>query len=201
MNSRPYRMGKRLDDVDETRRRIVEAAVELHGSVGPKETTISAIAERAGVQRSTVYRHFPDDEALFGACTGHWMARHPWPDPEAWRTIGDPAERLAHGLGQLYAFYAEGRDMIANSLRDVEVMPAFVGAAMAARLAAMRRALAAGWKLRGRRRVLLDAAVAHAVDFRSWESLTGAGLTPADAARLMARMVTAGAATEPPSRG
>ena len=77
--TRPYRMRKRLEDVEETRRRIVEATVELHGTVGPANTTYAGVAALADVQRSTVYRHFPDEEALFGACTSHWFARHPWP--------------------------------------------------------------------------------------------------------------------------
>ena len=192
--SRQYRMRKRLEDVDETRRRIIEAAVELHGSVGPAETTISAIAERAGVQRSTVYRHFPDEESLFGACTSHWRSRHPWPAHERWREIGDPGERLARGLGELYAYYAAGRAVIANSYRDMAVMPDFVAATRAAQLNMMHDALMAGWRATGRRRRLLAAAVTHAIDFRSWESLTEAGLTAAEAAQLMTRMVAAAAA-------
>src|SRR5215204_2491067 len=87
---RTYRKSRRAELEDETRRRITDAAVELHGSVGPARTTISAVAERAGVQRATVYRHFPDEEALFDACSAHWMAQHPLPDPTAWAKIEDP---------------------------------------------------------------------------------------------------------------
>jgi AcrR family transcriptional regulator len=184
-------MRKRLDAVDETRRRIVEAAVELHGSVGPAETTVSAIAERAGVQRSTIYRHFPDEESLFGACTSHWLSGHPWPDHEQWSLLADPAERLAHGLDELYRFYAAGREMIANSYRDMAAMPEFVGVAMATQVKAMHSALVSGWKGRGRQRRLLEAAIAHAIDFRSWQSLSDAGLSPTEGAKLMTRMVLA----------
>ena len=92
---RPYRLKKRAAAEAETRRRITESAVALHGTLGPSQTTISALAEHAGVRRSTVYRHFPDEAALFAACTAHWMADNPYPDPEAWRAVADPRDRLA----------------------------------------------------------------------------------------------------------
>src|SRR5215211_773494 len=91
---RPYRKRRRAELEADTRLRITEATVDLHGSVGPARTTISAVAERAGVQRATVYRHFSDEEALFDACSSHWMAQHPLPDPAAWAAIQDAHERL-----------------------------------------------------------------------------------------------------------
>src|SRR5215213_9482442 len=96
---RPYRKRRRAQLEAETRLRITDAAIELHGSVGPARTTISAVADRAGVQRATVYRHFPDEEALFDACSSHWMAQHPLPNVEAWKAITDPDERLRLALG------------------------------------------------------------------------------------------------------
>ncbi len=109
---RPYRKRRRAAQEDETRRRITEAAVDLHGSVGPAKTTISAVAERAGVQRATVYRHFPDEEAIFAACSAHWMSEHPLPDLAAWAAVGDPDERLRTGLGELYAWFERGEEML-----------------------------------------------------------------------------------------
>lgn len=187
--SRSYRMAKRLEDVDETRHRIVEAAVELHGTVGAAQTTVAAIAARAGVQRSTVYRHFPDDDALFRACTGHWLARHPWPDPKVWAQISDPARRCRHAISELYAYYDANRAMLRNSVRDRAVMPAFVAAGREARLEEMLRILAVGWAARGRRRSTLEAAIRHVLDFRTSESLADADLTPVAAAKLMADFV------------
>src|ERR1700750_1329950 len=98
-------MRRRAEQVDQTRQRIVDAAVALHGSVGPAATTIAAIAETAGVTRLTVYRHFPDDDALFGACSAHWISRQQLPDPGAWSRIGDPAARLRAGLAGPYPFH------------------------------------------------------------------------------------------------
>lgn len=187
---RPYRMRKRLEDVEETRRRIVEAAVELHGSVGPAHTTFSAVADRAGVQRSTVYRHFPDEEALFGACTSHWLAGHPWPSPDGWRAEPDPASRLERGLGDLYRYYDANERMISNSVRDIDVMPTFVGELMRAQLGAIRAALLEAWPEHERDR-RLTAAVSHALDFRTWQSLASHGMNPREASRLMAEMVAA----------
>ncbi|HSJ28226.1 MAG TPA: TetR/AcrR family transcriptional regulator [Acidimicrobiia bacterium] len=183
---RSYRMGKRLEDVEETRRRIVEATVELHGSVGPAATTISAVAERAGVQRSTVYRHFEDEHALFGACTSHWLARNPWPRTQPWKDESDPSQRLRFGLTELYGYYARNRDMMANSYRDLAVMPPFVGELMRAFVSEAENALGSGWADGDRRAQL---AIAHAVDFRSWIVLDEQGASPDEAADLMASMV------------
>lgn len=121
---RPYRLRKRAASQAETRHRIIEAASELHRRVGPAATTISEIARRAGVQRVTVYDHFPDDGALLGACSAHWRQLHPAPDLAAWHSIGDPGHRLRRGLRELYAWYRETEPMTANILRDAEVLPA-----------------------------------------------------------------------------
>src|SRR5215467_379211 len=102
---RPYRMKRRAELEEQTRRRITESAVALHEELGPALTSISAIAERAGVRRSTVYRHFPDETALFAACSSHWRATNPPPDPAIWEHIDDPGERSRTALRELYAFY------------------------------------------------------------------------------------------------
>src|SRR5215210_2270102 len=121
---RPYRMKRRADLEEQTRRRITESAVALHEEVGPAQTSISAIAERAGVRRSTVYRHFPDEDALFAACSSHWRAANPPPDARAWSSIEDPAERMRTALRTLYAFYGRTEPMYASLLRDEQLVPA-----------------------------------------------------------------------------
>src|SRR4249919_339286 len=103
--ARKYELKQRAESLGATRDRIVEATVELHESLGPAHTTISAIADRAGVQRLTVYRHFPDERTLFEACSGHWTARNPKPDPSRWAAVDDPEERLRIALSAIYAFY------------------------------------------------------------------------------------------------
>src|SRR5689334_2864501 len=121
---RKYELKQRAAEMAETRLRITEAAVELHGTVGPSRTTVSAIADRAGVQRGTVYRHFPDDEALFAACSSHWNARNAPPDPSPWASIGDPDERLRTALLDLYRWYERVEPMLVNLFRDAPLMPA-----------------------------------------------------------------------------
>src|SRR6476619_3529215 len=91
---RPYRLQARAAAMDATRRRITRAAVELHGTVGPAATTMSAVAERAGITRATLYRHFPNDEALLKACSAEWRSANPAPNPEQWATVPDPYDRL-----------------------------------------------------------------------------------------------------------
>jgi len=189
---RPYRMQRRAELEEETRRRITESAVALHEEVGPAQTSISAIAERAGVRRSTVYRHFPDEEALFAACSSHWRALHPPPAPSTWSSAADPAERTRLALRALYAFYAETEDMYVSLLRDEQLVPP-----VASRLRdfygyldAVRDDLAAGRGLRGRRAERVRAALGHALAFPTWRSLAREqGLRDADAVELICRLV------------
>ena len=118
--TRPYTLKRRAAQQAETRRRIVEAAVELHGSIGPALTTISMVAERAGVQRHTLYAHFPDERSLFLACSGRAFERDPLPDAEAWRAIKDRCERLRVGLRAVYDWYERNAELAACVLRDAE---------------------------------------------------------------------------------
>jgi AcrR family transcriptional regulator len=175
--TRRYELRKRADAMRATRRRITEAAIELHGSVGPARTTISAVADRAGVQRQTVYRHFPTEGDLFAACSQHYYEENPWPDPGRWRAIADPAERLVTALDELYAYYERTESMWTNVLRDETLVESVASALTAfwAYLDAAADALAAGWGARGGRRHVLLAAARHAVDFRTWRSLARDG--------------------------
>ena len=165
---RPYRKARRAELEEQTRLRITESAVELHGTLGPSRTSMSAVAEHAGVRRSTLYRHFPDEGALFDACSAHWRAANPPPDIAAWAAIDDPDARLRAALEAIYAYYRRTDAMIANLLRDVE-RPT-VGPRMAEfleYLEAIRGAL-----LRGRPRAARGApAIGHALAFPTWRSL------------------------------
>lgn len=199
---RPYRLKQRAVEMAETRRRITEAAVHLHGTVGPARTTVSAIAELAGVQRHTVYRHFPSDEALFGACSAHYTEANPWPDVEAWRAIGDPRRRLAEALTELYAYYERTEPMFTNVLRDLELVDALRPTIVPLErfLEDAAEALAVGWGVRGRRRGVLVAALHHALDFGMWRSLTASDeIGRAEAVELVTALVEA-AATRPAGR-
>src|SRR5215210_2676522 len=120
---RRYEKRARATKEQETRLRIIEAALALHGTLGPARTTISAIAERAGVRRATVYRHFPDERALFLGCSGAWRGRNPLPDPATWAAIADPAERLEAALAAIYAWYQRVEPMLTAVLRDADAVP------------------------------------------------------------------------------
>ncbi len=193
---RKYELKRRADEMAETRRRITEAAVELHGTVGPARTTVSAIAGRAGVQRHTVHRHFPDDAALFGACSAHFAAANPPPDAAAWSEIGDPDLRLARALDDLYAFYERTAPMLANVFRDLDMVNALRPTIVPLQgfWADGVEILAVGRPARGRRRRMLDAALGHALDFRTWHALVTDGrVTRAEAIELMRGLVDAAA--------
>ena len=192
VETRPYKKKRRAELEAETRRHITEAAVELHGTVGPARTSISAIAERAGVRRSTVYRHFPDEETLFAACSSHWAEQNPPPDLEGWAAVDDPDERLRTALGELYSFYSRTHEMLENLYRDERTVPVVKErfAVFHGYLAAARDTLLRGHAARGRRRDELAAAIGHALAFSTWRSLTrDQGLDDAQATELMRGLV------------
>jgi AcrR family transcriptional regulator len=188
---RKYQLKQRAENVEETRRKIVEAAVELHGTVGPARTTVSAIAERAGVQRQTYYRHFPEEHELFAACSGMWQETHQPPDPEGLREIADGVERVRAALTGLYAFYDDGEQMIANVARDAAVHKT--------------TAETARWRMEAMtqlREILIEglgpaadsarvqALVDLALDFTTWRGLVRrSGLSRDDAVELFVEML------------
>jgi AcrR family transcriptional regulator len=193
---RKYEQKRRAERQAETRQRIVEAMVELHREVGPARTTISAIAERAGVERLTVYRHFPDERSMFEACTSHYATQVPGPDPSAWVGIQEPAERLRAALLGFYDYYRRAEDVLIHAVRDVPQLPAlaavlspwgeFVGRA--------REQLVEGWDAPKPARARLAAAVAHALRFETWRSLARIeGLGDPEAADLMVALAQAAA--------
>jgi AcrR family transcriptional regulator len=191
---RTYRMKRRAELEEATRQRITESAMELHGTLGPSRTSISAVAERAGVRRSTVYRHFPDEPALFAACSAHWVAANPRPDLDRWAAIEDPDERLRRSLEELYAYYRRTEGMLDNLLRDESTVPTvkrqFRG--FHDYLTAARDTLLAGRRARGRARQRVQAAIGHAVAFTTWRSLASEQeLDDGQAADLMCRLVAA----------
>jgi AcrR family transcriptional regulator len=198
MATRRYQKKRRAEREAETRQRIVEAMVELHREVGPARTTISAIAERAGVERLTVYRHFPDDTSMFQACTAHYATQVPGPDPGVWAGTEEPAERLRAALLAFYDYYRRAEDVLTHAVRDVPQLPAlaavlnpweeFVGR--------VREELIEGWEVAGPARVRLSAAIAHALRFETWRSLARAeALGDAEAADLMVTLAQVAASS------
>jgi AcrR family transcriptional regulator len=197
---RPYRMRRRAELEEQTRRRITESTVALHEELGPARTSISAIAERAGVRRSTVYRHFPDENALFAACSSHWRAANPPPDPRAWAGIEDPAARTETALRELYAFYGHTQGMYGSLLRDERLVPTVQRLLrdFYRYLRTTQDALIAGRGLRGRAAARTHAAIGHALAFPTWHSLTQEqGLADDDAVTLMCLLVEGAARTRP----
>jgi AcrR family transcriptional regulator len=197
--SRTYELKARAERQEETRRRIVQAAVELHATLGPARTTVTAIADRAGVTRPTVYAHFPDDRSLFEACSGHVRAEVPPPDPTAWRSTPDPGERLTTALRDLYRYYGRLEPLLDNVQRDAAGMPlvAEMTAYRARYLKQIRDLLLEAWPARGRTRARLRRAIGHALEFQTWQSLVRRqGCPPGEAVELMLALVRAAASDE-----
>ncbi|MDQ6899941.1 MAG: TetR/AcrR family transcriptional regulator [Candidatus Dormibacteraeota bacterium] len=169
-----YQLKRRAEREAETRNRIVEAAVALHAEVGPARTTISAIAELAGVRRPTVYRHFPDEVSLFRACSTHGLTIYPLPDPEPWLEVPDPVGRLRTALGELYPFYRRHERRLSNILRDSEAMPDLqeVNAVVfLPRMQRMHEVLAAAWAAQGRLSTELLPMLGLVLNFYTWRFL------------------------------
>src|SRR4051794_36441807 len=189
--NRRYELRARAEKAAETRRRITEATVALHEEVGPARTTVAEVARRAGVQRLTVYNHFPSEGELFAACQAHFLMANPPPDVSAALAEPDPERRARAVLELLYGWYRRTEAMTANVARDAESMPE-LAAVLAERDAAMQqlaRALTGG-----RRGARARALAALALDFNTWRALTRAGLSDADAAATMAQALRATAA-------
>jgi AcrR family transcriptional regulator len=179
---RRYEKRARAASEEATRQRVIDAAIDLHGTVGPARTTISAIAERAGVRRATVYRHFPDERALFMSCSSAWADRHVLPDPSSWTGIED-------ALDALYAWYEDAEPMLTSVLRDVDAVPmvAEIQARRLAYLAGIEDRLVAGFEDTPR----LRAAIALALDFSTWRTLHRRGLDRSEAVAVSAAAVAA----------
>jgi len=194
MATRTYQKKRRAEREVETRKRIVEAMVSLHRAVGPARTTVSAIAERAGVERLTVYRHFADETAMFQACSAHFASEVPGPDPAAWENVAEPAERLRAALLAFYDYYRRAEEMLVHVHRDLPELPAlaavlspwdeFVGR--------VREELLEGWEVQEPVLARLAAAIGHALRFETWRSLARLdGLGDAEAADLMVSLADA----------
>jgi AcrR family transcriptional regulator len=186
--TRKYELKSRAERMEATRRRIVEAAIELHRTKGPARTTLTDIARRAGVERHTLYRHFPDERAIGLACSGLHMDRNPPPDADSWAAVSDPGERLRAGLNDLYAWFERNEDMFARVLRDAEfheltreMFELRSGEAMGAIYRVLGECIPPGTRAAG--------ALALALDFRTWQSLARSGLSREEAVETMVAAV------------
>jgi AcrR family transcriptional regulator len=185
-------MRKRAEQIEQTRQRIIDAAVHLHGTVGPAETTIAGIAREAGTTRLTVYRHFANEEAIFAACSAHWMSGQVPPKPDEWAEIADPIERVRAGLTDLYRFYRDGGSMLTRIYRDLAALPASHRHVTVERDRHHRDVLLKPFRAAAKDRRRLRAVLGHAVSFGTWRSLCiDNTLSDSDAVEAMTALVAA----------
>lgn len=192
--TRRYEQRERARKHEETRQRIIDALIGLHETVGAARTTVVEVARRAGVGRMTVYNHFPTEAEMVAACTSHWIALHPPPDVEAWTHMADPEERLATALNELYAYYRVTQAMWTTAYRDaplVESLGEIMDSTWFALIDRAVEVLTAGRGLRGDRRRRVFGALRLVVDFPTWRTLTGSGLSDRDAAAVAEAFVAA----------
>src|ERR687890_1036703 len=200
VKKRKYDLKKRAERQRETRGRIVEATVELHRTRGPAHTTIKEVAQRAGVNRLTVYNYFPDISDLLRACSKRWTEQHPAPDPTPWAKIRDPEERLRTALTELYGYYARTEPMRAKVLRDAETMPALAAlleGTVVPYLETVRDLLAESWEVSGDERRRLLATLKLAIDFPTWRTLEReSGLSREEAVEAMLEAVSSAVSSQ-----
>ncbi len=190
---RKYELKRRAERQDETRQRIVDAAISLHTTIGPTATSIKAVAEEAGVERHTVYRHFPDERSLLHACSGCYTERYPLPDASAWTGVVDAERRLRRGFTEIYAYYAERGDELSPILRDCATSPftrEVVELRMGPAFERMRDMLAEPFHARGTRRARLVAAIELFLALDTWRCLSRQ-LSPAECVDAAVRAVAA----------
>jgi AcrR family transcriptional regulator len=191
--ARKYVMKRRAERMQETRQRIVDATVELHRSIGPLRTTISAIAEKAGVERHTYYAHFPELKDLYQACSGHYVVDHPPPDHCSWTELADHEDRFRRALSEVYAYYGHHEEIFANVLRDAQVdalCAKFTNPVFQNWKRTWSDAVAEGWDAEGERDEALLAAIGFALDFQTWNTLVRQqGLDQERAVELIVGMV------------
>lgn len=187
MGTRKYTQRKRAERQEQTRNRIVEATMDLHEDLGAARTTVSAVAERAGVQRLTVYRHFPDEASLLHACTTRWLELNPFPARESWDGVEDPWERARVALRAFYPYYRRTERMWGSSYRDVDLVPALAErmAQVEAYLDGVARDLVAPMRLQRKVRSRVLTTVRHGLRFSTWRSLTEGGLSDHEGAALV----------------
>lgn len=192
---RKYTQKRRAEQQEETRAKIVEATMALHEQLGPRATTISAIAERAGVQRLTVYRHFPNESAVFAACTGRWLELHPPPQSELWEGAEDRIERCRRALAAHFDYYRRTAAMWRGAYRDLDAVPALQApmSQVAAALDATRDGLLRGWRLSAARRRDVAATLGHCLLFSTWQSLEAQGLSDEQMTELAGAWLAAAA--------
>jgi len=188
MKKRPYKLKRRAERQEETHARIIAAAAALHEELGASKTTISAIAERAGVQRLTVYRHFPDEQSLLVACSSHWLELHPPPDAAGWRNIADPGARTRAAVVALYGYYRRTEQMWRGAYRDEGEVPALKAVMRQPReyLRRVRDDLLEAWAPPAAARRTVGAVIGHCLQFSTWESLDREPLTEVEMADAVA---------------
>lgn len=193
MAARKYKMKQRAQNQERTREKIVAATASLHGSVGPKNTSISAVAEKAGVQRHTVYRHFPTEESLFLACTSHWLDENPPPDPDGWKNEENAGRRTAEALRAIYGYYRRTSSMWRLVYRDIDQVPAMRGPLDAFHdyLRSIRDDLVGHWQPDGRKSRSVRTTVGHLLSFSTWESLNRQKIDDPQMVDLVLRWVAA----------
>jgi len=187
MSTRKYTKTRRAQQESQTRERIVEALVELHQELGPANTSVKAVAEKAGVQRLTVYRYFPDEVSMLQACSTHWWGLNPPPGIDQWANIENSADRCAAAFTAFYRYYHQTEDMWKKLYRDVGEIESLKKIMMQYEniLDDIRDDLLAAWKAKGKRKQQLSLTIRHCLAFSTWQSLKEAKLNDSQMANLV----------------
>ena len=183
MSPRRYRSDRRQAGVDETRRRIVGAAVALHAEQGAMATSFAQVAKRADVAVPTVYKHFPNQAALLQSCTGHVFACSPALGPEIYRGLATAEARLAALAKAAFAVHRFQAPWMRRGIHEAALMPDLAKIVDEARSQFRRLvALALEPRFAGRPPAGLVALIEILLGFSAWQRLAEeAGLSQSGA--------------------
>lgn len=191
MKKRKYRKTRRAEQEEQTRDKIVDAAMALHEELGPRATSISAIAERAGVQRLTVYRHFEDDAAIFQACSSRWFELNPPPDLSLWQQLAPAAHQTEEALLNIYRYYSANARMLSRVYSDEADVPALqeVMEGFRSYLNQIGNDLIKAWQPESKKRKDVKALLNHALQFSTWKSLSQEKMKERRIAEVMTKCI------------
>jgi AcrR family transcriptional regulator len=133
MSPRAYQLGKRQEQIDESRQRVIDAARALLAEASSYSTfTVDAVAKKADVARATVYYQFESKTGLLEALCDALAEAGQMSDLASAFMNPDPVAAISIFIACFGRFWDVDR-LVMRRLRSLAVLEAEVGAVISAR--------------------------------------------------------------------